>query len=722
LILFVIWLSLWALPVRAASPVALEPRIAVQRPAALARFAWPVTAGVPFPRGARTKVTDLRIDAEGPSGNISIPTQARILSRWPDGSVRWALIDWQVDPGIDPGATTHRYRIRKGEPKPPRQPLTLRENSDGITIDSGKLRLIIPKTRFAVIDAVQVDGKPAGAGAMTSFIDVDGNRHEAQAPSRVSVLEAGPLRARVELRGTYGADFHYIIRVDAYAGDSLVRVHHSFEQRGPAAFTRVRQIGIDVPLPGFEKATYRAGRERQVPLSGVLSQVATAILQEDPSTLRLNGFVQPGRMAGWVDVHDTTRGLVIAGRFPWQEYPQSFQLAAGRLTYNLLAAEGSGVAVGMGAAKTHEFVIDFHGKTPPSPEQLEQLAHPLLAHVDPGWVAASGALPNGIAPTATTTPFLDELRAGFQRFQERQSNEVWDDSGTVHCSPPDQERRRQGLYGMLNWGDWNYPGFHDVINGCDTWGNLDYDTTQVLALAYAAIGDPDLHTAMTAAARHFMDVDVIHHAPPACDCVGMNHMRKALHFSFEPSTVDLGFTWTEGLVSYYWLTGDERALAAARGIADYLARHIPDPSKEIKPRQWGWPPIALLAVYDATGIETYKTAASEYARRGMAAYPPTSGRDVGVGTLADALAYVHAHTQDHQVQEWLLSHTAGVIASPPGAEPRYFPAVAYVGRITKNRDYQRAAAEAVPRQQFGDWGTPFTLAGRLGFRIHSLQP
>lgn len=647
----------------------------------------------------------------------AVPVQARVLSRWPDGSVRWALFDWQADLAA---GQQREYRLAEaGVPR--RATVAVREDTDAILVDTGALRFAIPRTRAAVLDDIRLAAGPQLAGPVATFMDIEGTRHAAAVPAQIRVLESGPLRARIELRGAYGADVHYVIRIDAFAGQSFVRLLHSFEHRGARPFTAVRQIGIAVPLRAAGPLTYRAGRAQDDPLSGPVSEEGVVVFQEDPATLRLDGAVQPGRTAGWVDVSDGRASVAVASRFAWQEYPQSIHIEPGLLTWNLWAPEAPAAAVGMGAAKTHEVVLQFSAGASPGAAALARLAEPLLAHVDPHWVAASGALPNSLAPTPEVAGFINELRAGFQRYRVRADTDEWDDAGILTCADPARERRRRGYYGMFNWGDWNFPGFHDVVNGCDTWGNLEYDTTQVLALAYAATGDPDLHVAMAAAARHYMDVDRVHSAAGPCRCAGMTHPRTALHFSFEPTGVDLGYVWTEGLLSYFYLTGDERALDAARGIAEYLVQHVPGDGATASPRQWGWPAIALLAVSDATAAPEYARAAREYARRGMAAYPPTSGRDPGVGTLADALAGVHARSGDADVREWLVRHAAAVMASPPGADPRYFPAVAYVGRITGNPTFQRAAADAVPRQSFGDWGKTFTLAGRLGFRILSLR-
>src|SRR5436309_1157319 len=54
----------------------------------------PLTFGVPLPRGFTTDVEGWTFStAAGPPG----PVQARVLDRWSDGSVRWALLDVRAD-------------------------------------------------------------------------------------------------------------------------------------------------------------------------------------------------------------------------------------------------------------------------------------------------------------------------------------------------------------------------------------------------------------------------------------------------------------------------------------------------------------------------------------------------------------------------------------------------------------------------------------------------
>jgi len=685
----------------------------VKEPSGLVRSHWPVSAGVPFPPAAVPEASHLSLaDEQGRPAAL----QARVLSRWPDGSVRWALLDWQVDLTAQ---QQRRFRLGSGGPAPPGGGVKVTERSDRIEVDTGPLQFTVPKNRFAILDEVRVNGSPVGTGPIASFLSSEGQRVDALVPTDARVTENGPLRVRIELRGHYARAFDYVVRVDAFAGQPFVRVLHTFEQHSPEAYTFMRQLGIDVPVTPRGKCAYRAGLDKGTPLAGALPENGFTLFQEDNEGFTAGGIHHAGHAAGWVDLQGSTHGVAVAARFFWQEYPQSFDLRRNGVTYNLWAPDAAPAKVGMGAAKTHELVLYFHDKTAPSPALLGALTEPVLARIDPQWVVASQALRNSIAPSSATADFLRELDAAYRRYQAHADVERWDDSGQVSCADPAHERPRRGFYGMFNWGDWNYPGYHDSTKGCDAWGNLEYDMTQVLALAYAATGQREYYDGMVAAARHFMDVDRISYQRDHPAWVGMNHPKNPLHFAFELGGVDLGHTWTEGLLSYYYLSGDERSLAAARGIADYLVARLRAPTTGGNPRQWGWPQIALVATYEATGDDAYKRAAHEYALNGITAHPPEKIADWKMGILAEALTYTYAVTQDSAIRDWLSRYAAAVNSRTAATDPRFSPALAVAGRLVEKDEYTRNAAATVARLKFGNWGKPFTIAGRLGFSILS---
>jgi hypothetical protein len=688
----------------------------------VARRQWPVTMGVPFPRGVLHDAEQLQMRADDePVAGASLPLQTRVSSRWEDGSIRWVLLDWQTDLSA---RQRRRFRLTAAASRRAPAPhlVVVRDAAGQIEVDTGAVRFVIPKKTMAPFSDVHVDGRPVTSGPSIMFLNVEGQRHVAKAPARVDVLERGPLRARIELRGDYGADFAYVVRVDAFANQPYLRVLHSFEQRGPRPFTPVAQIALEVPMRFDGAVSYRIGQEGGAAWTGSVPLNGVELYQEDNETFHLNGNRQPGRVPGWVDLHDATHGVAIVPRYFWQEYPQSQYVRATGLTYNLWAPEAQPALVGMGAAKTHEMVVHFHGAKQPGGDLLGAAGQPLPVRLPAEWIVASGALPNSVNRDVATVSFLRELEAAHGRFQANASSERWNDSGSIYCSDePARQRPRRGFYGMFNWGDWNFPGYHDSTKGCDAWGNLEYDTTQVLALGFAATGQPAFFESMVVAARHFMDVDRIHYQAAHPNWVGMNHPKNPLHFSFELGGVDLGHTWTEGLLSYYYFTGDARGLEAARGISDYLVARLAAGVRRGNPRQWGWPQIALVAMYEASGEDGYRSAALEYARRAMRAYPPDDVSHWKMGILAEALTYTHTVTQDPSIRSWLDRYADAVVRGGVSADPRLAPAVAYVGRVTGNPEYRRYAQATVARLQLGGWGKPFTLGGRLGFRILALS-
>jgi hypothetical protein len=67
-------------------------------------------------------------------------------------------------------------------------------------------------------------------------------------------------------------------------------------------------------------------------------------------------------------------------------------------------------------------------------------------------------------------------------------------------------------------------------------------------------------------------------------------------------------------------------------MGDALAGRL---GKARNPRQFGWPMVALAAVATSTASQRHRTAALDFARAGMARFPPESdGTDWKIGVLA----------------------------------------------------------------------------------------
>jgi hypothetical protein len=101
----------------------------------------------------------------------------------------------------------------------------------------------------------------------------------------------------------------------------------------------------------------------------------------------------------------------------------------------------------------------------------------------------------------------------------------------------------------------------------------------------------------------------------------------------------------------------------------------------------------------------------------MAAHPPDQTTHWKLGILAEGLAYTHSVTDDAAIRDWLVRYAAAVKARGANLDRRFVPAVAYVGRITGQSQYAEMGRAALTTLQFGNWGKPFTIAGRIGFSL-----
>jgi hypothetical protein len=73
------------------------------------------------------------------------------------------------------------------------------------------------------------------------------------------------------------------------------------------------------------------------------------------------------------------------------------------------------------------------------------------------------------------------------------------------------------------------------------------------------------------------------------------------------------------------------------------------------------------------------------------------------------------------IRDWLIRYATAVRARGGTVDPRFLPAMAYVARVSGDKEQLSAITAAVKSLKFGNWGKPFTIAGRTGFRVLSLR-
>ena len=614
-----------------------EIRLAVEEPAGVERQQWPVSSGVPFARGIlRDDQATALFDAAGGE----LPLQTETLVRWPDGSVRWLLVDFQIDLAAKQKKTlTLRYgpEVRRA---PVQNPVRITKQPDGsVVLEPGPVRLEYNSERDrpyffpqGIASLIDKTGSRDADRRLTYNCGLDGIILEPDGVkpriANLFIEQAGPVRACLRVSGSHGdydedTMFRYVARVHAWRGQPYVRVFYTFiNDRQDALMAKFDGLSAVfwVSASGEGWSCLLAGRDDK---DGRLFQV-------DESHYLLDGKPAGQRGCGWAATGSEQGGLAVGLREFWQNWPKAIDGTTGRIGLELCPELPKGLYDGkpleeenklyyylrggqytlkVGVAKTHEFWIRYLDAKP----DVKQLGaffagaeEPLLAVAEPEYLSATKAL--GDFPPADPK---GKKFAGYDAWLSRALE--------AHL----QRREKDREYGMLNYGDWY--GERKV-----NWGNLEYDLAHGMFVQYLRTGDRRYFLRGEQAARHHIDVDVVHAVnphlknpwgpPPQVGDIWLHCLNHTGgYYENAPLPVErtyqmghstnFGHVWVGGDFEYYYLTGDRRAKEVAIEIADAMVRHCPTAYSD-HIRGLGWPMVLVLNAYEATGEKKYLDAAT----------------------------------------------------------------------------------------------------------------
>jgi len=729
---------------------------------------FPVTAGVPFPKGALGSHARLRmLDSQGREA----PLQTQTLARWDDGSVKWALLDAQASGGaylLEYGSAVSR--------KPVSSELKVTEDAGGVTVTTGPLKFTVSKKRFGFLESVLLDGarviSPGRSGAFY-LTAVDGTVYSTlSAPDEVKVEENGPLRAVVRVSGSHRAAggrklFAYTVRFHAYAGHRFLRVQHTFvNDFGGSDFTTIKGLSLRVPLAAGagSKRHWALGDASQE--SGVLLDDGGVILKQHTddryavSGGRGNAVAEGKRAAGWGEWRDRKHSVTLAVRDFWQNYPKDLAVTADGLELGLCpplredeyaGAKGTmdehriyfylqngGYKLRQGVSKTHDLWLDFEpAGAPPSP--LRGQRWPLFATAPPAWYAASRALGELALPkpAGVIAQYDVAVARSFDAYlQNRETNRE---------------------FGLLNFGDW---WGERVIN----WGNSEYDTQHGFFLQFARTRDLRFFRAAEQMEWHNRDVDTVHSHTNAMQvggvylhCIGHtgDYYRESPFEGkgFPRGTMSVDHTFVEGHLDYYHLTGDRRSLETAKQTAERYDSYYTRNYDFSNCRQPGWHLTLTMALYNATNDRFYLNAAKIIIERLLERQTADGGwrrqltvdhcqcvpRHFGntgfmVGVLLTGLKHYYEATGDERIADsivraarflindmWVADAQAFRYTSCPRTRPTpglnflLFDGLVFAHRRTQDPNIARVLIEGTPSalKAMGGWGKEFTQYTRV---------
>jgi hypothetical protein len=225
------WLSM------AVNARALDVPLTVTNPEMSAKTSAPVTSGVPFARGVLADNGPVRLLLSG----REIPGQFKTTARWPNGSVRWLLCDFQID--LAAGGTQN-VTLQTGTAPAPVTGITVPVNDAAtLTVNTGAAVLSFNKAEFRVRGNLL----QAASGGITYTA--------VPAPGGWVLEESGPLKTVVRVDGAWFYGAHALpLR------DSLIRFRarlffyrNKSEVTVALTFRNNNSFGWDAWDPGFSR-------------------------------------------------------------------------------------------------------------------------------------------------------------------------------------------------------------------------------------------------------------------------------------------------------------------------------------------------------------------------------------------------------------------------------------------------------------------------------------
>lgn len=602
------------------------------------RPAWPISSGVPIPRGELAGAEHCRLlDAQGQE----VPAQFTPLAFWPDGSIKWVLVSF-----VHPGGTPD-YTLEYGEAVSTPEVadgITVEQSAGGLVVTTDRLRAELSSERFAPPGRVFVDtsgdGQFSDGEVVVSgsdglvIVDGEGSRYTSAGagPTRFEVEEAGPIRTVIRAEGPFagpdGEFLKYRCRMYFYRGfvgipTEVSLLAHAGSSGFPPTLNEVRSLTWPM------EATSPEGGE------------AVRWVQDDVDRYVVYGGEDPGVKDGQgsstISVGEAAAPVTVAIRDFWQKYPKGFALEGNTLTAELFPELPTDVyaehtdpklltmnyywfrdgnyLVASGTEPTTDVLLYF-GPRPDDGQVRDARAseawqQPVQLTPGPEAICASGA-------------FMDLAPSRDGRF------EAYDEYMRTGLDNLERTRERQREYSWMNYGDTYGERY---VN----WTNQEYDLQWGLLVNYARTGDMAYLDRALEAASHTVEIDMINwsddpgvlgiqkeHAPWHVGGYDTPRPEDAPYW-FQNGIWNTGHVWTQGTYMAWCLTGDRRYYESIARLSEFLDTTRTQFQERWVHRNYGWLTIAALGTYHTSANPFHLNAARFYMQNVVDRQDPGSG-------------------------------------------------------------------------------------------------
>ena len=624
---------------------AFEVSLDVKERYGIGRISEPVTYGVPFSKSDNIKsISQLAIfDKNG----VKLPAQFRVLSRYNGTAsdstepIRVVLVDFQANVSSFQKSTYFLKSVSNGGTSQGTNIAS--EDTNHITISTGKLIIKIRKNNFFnIFDEVYIDKDNDGNvndqivssnsmdGIVVNYMGKDYTSYYS-APMEVIIEENGPLRAVVKVKGLYkdssgklllpplgDVGLGYTIRFKAYKDKPYVKVDYTLGSENfgwtylsayPAHHIYLNAVSL--------KTTINLNSSKTIEFENFKENFSTGnyILLQDHKdntvdessnfvySIKKNGNLAnsgQARLKGLVDLRDSQKGIMVATRWWWQNWPKAVEINNNVMEVFLWPNMNDDHKFLGGTYKTHELIYNFHSALSQNysfDSELATLKKRLIARASDTYYASTnflGFMPPANIDTSYSFPKGESLKVAIEKYNKniRAKYNASYSNGNQKATITSLRENRPFTWSKgplinkrINWYGWL--DFGDMARG-GTYGfpALHYSWDYISLLHSLRFDDYDMFDIGEEMVSHKVDIDIIHD-PTGIDDAGSwdedyyhgggryetdAHMQIGDTFASAATSGPRGSShfWIKGVVLHYLMTGNERYYDVLSQIGDHF--------------------------------------------------------------------------------------------------------------------------------------------------------
>ena len=563
------------------------------------RHREPVRVGVSLPRGgaftkSRWRLSDRHSDV--------VPVQTTPLDLWPDGTVRWMLVEFQADAALNVPSV---YTLTPTDGAESSHAGLAISRNDTIVVSTGAATFHVPARGPGFIDTVRVDGHSILQSTAIVAEDAKGARYEFTVAA-ATIVDSGPLRAAVQLEGAFAdsggqAWLEGALQLNFYAGHGVIGAEFSVANPraarhaggtwdlGDPGSALIRDLSIEVVPRAARHREIRASLEAGDPMA--VTDQGVSVYQDSSggeNWRHLNHINREGRVpATFRGFRANLGSLTIEGlratpivatgngfdqitlvvpRF-WQICPKKVSIDQNKCRLSMFPREyGDLHELQGGERATLRFSLCFGGDR--------------ISAVPLAWVRAPldvTANPVSYREAGVWGPLTVGSPSALDNYQALVDAAIGGDNTFA------SRRELIDEYGWRNFGDL-YADHEAVKQPLVSHYNNQYDALAGFIIRYLQTADRRWWALADDLALHVADIDLYHsdrdraaysgghfwhtqHYQPAGTATHRAYSRRSGSSGGGPSAEH---NYTTGLMLHYFLTGAERSRAAVVQLANWV--------------------------------------------------------------------------------------------------------------------------------------------------------